>query len=123
MRRHARAPSGPRPLPGVPRPRHRHPVHLPGADRRGGTGFLFVVTDDQITVISTGAIGRAKPRSVWGTYPRGTRIGPVESGAGAVFRFEGAWFEVDDEYVPVINAADAEVFDRDSLPRDPLPDL
>ncbi|GLZ12493.1 hypothetical protein Acsp04_27280 [Actinomadura sp. NBRC 104425] len=96
---------------------------FPALTAGGGTGFLFVVTDDQITVISTGAVGRADPKSVWGSYPRGTRIGPVETGAGAVFEFANAWFEVDDEYVPVINAADAEVFDRDSLPRDPLPDL
>ena len=32
-------------------------------------------------------------------------------------------FEVDDEYVPVINAADAEVIFTDSLPPDPFPDL
>ena len=58
-----------------------------------------------------------------GQLSRGTRIGPVESGAGASFEFAGAVFEVDDEYVAVVNAADAEIFDRDSLPKDPLPDL
>ncbi|GLW64146.1 hypothetical protein Arub01_23900 [Actinomadura rubrobrunea] len=96
---------------------------FPATAAGGGAGFLFVVTEDQVTVICTGGLGRAKPKSVWGSYPRGTRIGPVESGAGAEFEFAGAWFEVDDQYVPVINAADAEIFDRDSLPRDPLPDL
>ncbi|HLV72172.1 hypothetical protein FHX41_1982 [Actinomadura hallensis] len=89
----------------------------------GGAGFIFVVTDDQIAVISTGETSRSTPKSVWGSYPRGTRIGPVESGAGASFEFAGAVFEVDDEYVAVVNAADAEIFDRDSLPKDPLPDL
>ncbi|WP_030166446.1 hypothetical protein [Spirillospora albida] len=89
----------------------------------GGAGFVFVVTDDQISVISTGSLGRGTPKSVWGSYPRGTRIGPVEAGSGASFEFAGAVFEVDDEYVPVVNAADTEVFSRDSLPRDPLPDL
>ncbi|MDL4774812.1 hypothetical protein OHA34_10860 [Spirillospora sp. NBC_01491] len=89
----------------------------------GGGTFVFVVTGDQIAVISTGPFARGTPKSVWGSYPRGTRIGPVETGSGATFEFAGAEFEVDDEYAAVINAADAEVFARDSLPRDPLPDL
>ncbi|WP_395107800.1 hypothetical protein [Actinomadura sp. SCN-SB] len=96
---------------------------FPAMTYGGGAGFIFVVTDEQIAVISTGSLGGARPRSVWGTYPRGTRIGPVETGSGASFEFAGAFFAVDDEYVPVINAADTEIFARDSLPRDPLPDL
>ncbi|MFS2294285.1 MAG: hypothetical protein FWJ90_16595 [Actinomadura sp.] len=96
---------------------------FPATAYGGGAGFVFVVTDDQIAVISTGARSHSTPKSVWGSYPRGTRIGPVESGAGASFEFAGAVFEVDDEYVAVVNAADAEIFDRDSLPKDPLPDL
>ncbi|MFB4314649.1 hypothetical protein [Actinomadura sp. 21ATH] len=96
---------------------------FPAMTYGGGAGFVFVVTDEQIAVISTGSLSGSKPRSVWGSYPRGTRIGPVETGNGASFEFAGAFFEVDDEYVPVVNAADAEIFDRDSLPRDPLPDL
>ncbi|GAA4242163.1 hypothetical protein GCM10022254_74010 [Actinomadura meridiana] len=89
----------------------------------GGASFVFVVTDDRIAVVSTGPLNRATPKSVWGSYPRGTRIGPVEISAGASFEFAGARFELDDEYVSVVNAADAEVFSRDSFPHDPLPDL
>ncbi|QFG20706.1 hypothetical protein [Actinomadura sp. WMMB 499] len=96
---------------------------FPAQARGGGAGFIFVVTDDRISVITTGALSRTRPKSVWGSYPRGTRIGPVETGAGASFLFAGGQFELDDEYVAVVNAADAEIFDRDSLPRDPLPDL
>lgn len=96
---------------------------FPAMSAGGGAHFFFVVTEDQVAVLSTGPLRRTEPKSVWGTYPRGTRIGPVETGAGAAFEFAGSRFEVDEEYVPVINAADAEVFDRDSLPRDPLPDL
>ncbi|MBO2448532.1 hypothetical protein J4573_15625 [Actinomadura barringtoniae] len=96
---------------------------FPAFSYGGGAGFIFVVTDSQVAVISTGAISRTKPKSIWGSYPRGTRIGPVETNSGAQFEFAGAFFELDDEYVPVVNAADAEVFARDSLPRDPLPDL
>ncbi|MGI5163735.1 hypothetical protein ACQEU3_05200 [Spirillospora sp. CA-253888] len=96
---------------------------FPAMAHGGGSGFLFVVTDAQISVLSTGSLSRSRPKSVWGSYPRGTRLGPVETGSGASFEFAGAFFELDDEYVPVLNAADAEIFDRDSLPRDPLPDL
>jgi hypothetical protein len=96
---------------------------FPAMTYGGGAGFIFVVTDEQISVITTGSLSATRPRSVWGTYARGTRIGPVEIGSGASFEFAGAFFEVDDEYVAVINAADAEIFARDSLPRDPLPDL
>lgn len=96
---------------------------FPASHAGGGAHVVFVVTDTAVTVISTGALSRVSPRSVWGTYPRRTRIGPVSLGGGVVFTFGGADFEVDDEYVPVINAADAEVFARDTLPRDPLPDL
>ena len=96
---------------------------FPATTYGGGAGFLFVVTDERICVVSTGARGTHEPTSVWGTYPRGTRIGPVATGDGASFEFAGAFFELDDEYVPVVNAADTEVFARDDLPRDPLPDL
>ncbi|MEV5573105.1 hypothetical protein AB0L06_23940 [Spirillospora sp. NPDC052269] len=96
---------------------------FPALSRGGGAGFLFVVTGERVTVLCTGSGGRTGPSGVWGSYPRERRIGPVETGAGACFEFAGAFFEVDDEYVPVINAADAEVFDPGILPRDPLPDL
>ncbi|GAA3923911.1 hypothetical protein GCM10023085_01520 [Actinomadura viridis] len=96
---------------------------FPAMNHGGGSGFIFVVTDEQIAVIATGSLSGSKPRSVWGSYPRSTRIGPVRTGDGASFEFAGAFFELDDEYVPVLNAADTEIFDRDSLPRDPLPDL
>jgi hypothetical protein len=90
----------------------------------GGPGhFVFVVTDAAVTVLSTGALGRFRPEEVWGSYPRSTRIGPVDTGAGAFFEFAGLSFEVDDEYVAVVNAADAEVFAPETLPRDPLPGL
>lgn len=89
----------------------------------GPAHFLFAVTDSAVTVISTGGLSRSRPRAIWGSHPRGTRIGPVDTGAGAFFRFGGADFEVDDEYIAVINAADAEVFAPDTLPKDPLPDL
>jgi hypothetical protein len=90
----------------------------------GGAHFVIVVTDAEVIVVSTALFTRTKPKSVWGRYPRGVRIGPVDiTGAGAYFDLGGTNFEVDDEFVPVINAADAEVFSPDTLPQDPLPDL
>ncbi|WP_119731178.1 hypothetical protein [Thermomonospora amylolytica] len=89
----------------------------------GGAHFVFVVTDGAITVVTTGIFSRTTPKAVWGTYPRRTRIGPVDTGAGAFFTFAGNDFELDDEYIPVVNAADAEIFARETLPEDPLPEL
>lgn len=89
----------------------------------GGAHMFFIVTDSAITLVTTKWLSRTKPDSVWGTYPRRSRLGPVETGAGVFFEFNGTHFEIDDEYIAVVNAADAEVFDRDSLPEDPLPDL
>ena len=83
-----------------------------------------MISWSQVIVISTALLTRTKPKSIWGRYPRGIRLGPVETtGVGAFFDLGGVSFEVDDEYVAVINAADAEVFSRDTLPQDPLPDL
>lgn len=96
---------------------------FPATYAGGGAHFYFVVTDRAIVVITTGALSRTKPRSVWGTFPRATRIGPVETGAGAFFVFNTVDFEVDDEYIAVINAADAEISGTDTLPEDPHPDL
>ena len=64
-----------------------------------------------------------RPVSVHATFPRQTRLGPVEFSAGAAIEFGGMVFKVDEEYVAVICAADAEVFAPDTLPPDPLPDL
>lgn len=97
---------------------------FPASLTGGGAHFVFVVTESEVIVISTALFTRTKPKSVWGRYPRGVRIGPVDmTGVGAFFELGGTMFEVDDEYVPVINAADAEALAPDMLPRDPLPDL
>ncbi|HEU5156511.1 MAG TPA: hypothetical protein VFU43_05905 [Streptosporangiaceae bacterium] len=97
---------------------------FPAAFPGGGAHFIFVVTDREVVVISSAMFTRTRPKSVWGRYPRDVRLGPVDvTGAGAFFELGGTSFEVDDEYVAVINAADAEVFSPDTLPQDPLPDL
>ena len=83
--------------------------------------FLVAVTDSAITVISNRFWSRTRPRGIWHVFPRSVRIGPVETGLIPVFELGGHAFEVDDEYVPVINACDAER--HGGLPEDPFPDL
>jgi hypothetical protein len=83
---------------------------------------MVVVSDRAVTVLSTGFLGRNRPKSVLATYPRNVRIGPVDTKLIPEFTLQGIRYEVDEEYVAVINAADAE-FSADFMPPDPLPDL
>jgi hypothetical protein len=83
---------------------------------------VIVVSDTAVTVLSTGFWGRTRPKSVRARYPRNVRMGPVETNLIPTFTLWGIRYEVDDEYVAVINAADAEL-SADFLPPDPLPDL
>lgn len=89
----------------------------------GAIGFLVVVTDRSVTLLSTKLFRRDEPSGVWARYPRRTRLGPVEFGSGPRIEIGGMTLEVDDEYVAVVAAADAEAFSPGDLPRDPLPDL
>lgn len=85
--------------------------------------FLVVVTDRSITLFSTKMFTRNEPSGVWATYPRRTRLGPVEHRGSPTIELGGTVYEVDDEYIAVVAAADAEAFSPGDLPRDPLPDL
>ncbi|GIH23125.1 hypothetical protein Aph01nite_14350 [Acrocarpospora phusangensis] len=89
----------------------------------GVAGFMIVITDRSITVLATKMFDRSEPASVWAVHPRRTRLGPVEFSGGPTIEFGGMVFEVDEEYVAVVGAADAEAFAPGDLPRDPLPDL
>ncbi|HEY0495073.1 MAG TPA: hypothetical protein VGD48_04970 [Kutzneria sp.] len=82
---------------------------------------LVVVTRKAVKVLSTGRWSRTTPKSLEAEYPRQTRLGPVHYHLGATFKLGGFTYEVDEEYVAVLNAAD---LDRaGDLPPDPLPDL
>jgi hypothetical protein len=90
--------------------------------------FLIVITDRSICVLSTlptlsPLSDRILPTAVYATHSRRTRLGPVEFSAGAAIEFGGMVFKIDEEYVAVICAADAEVFAPETLPPDPLPHL
>ncbi|MFC3995400.1 hypothetical protein ACFOVU_05720 [Nocardiopsis sediminis] len=85
--------------------------------------FVFVVTDSAITVLLNRFWSRTRPKSIWHVFPRSVRIGPVHTHLIPTFDLGGHTFEVDEEYVSVINACDAEIAGRSALPPDPLPDL
>jgi hypothetical protein len=82
---------------------------------------FIVVSNKAVKVLATGPWSRRMPRSLEAEYPRQTRLGPVRHQLGITFKLGGFTYEVDEEYVAVLNAAD---LDRaGDLPPDPLPDL
>lgn len=83
---------------------------------------LVVVTDTEILVLYTGFWSRTKPKAVWLRYDRDTRLGPVQMSVAAEFVLGEHIYEIDDQYVSVVNAADLEI-DPAAMPPDPLPDL
>jgi hypothetical protein len=86
------------------------------------THFIIAVTDTTVTVLSTGMRSRDVPQEVWARYPRTTRLGPVDTSMGAEFTLGGVVMEIDDEYLPVIAAADSEITAPDYPPPHLLPD-
>ncbi|RJL32576.1 hypothetical protein [Bailinhaonella thermotolerans] len=92
----------------------------------GGGMFhtLVAVTETRVVVIACKWLTRDKPDSIWAAYPRAIQLGPVEMGSlGPAIHIGDLTLEVDEEYVPVVRAADAEISPADHLPPDPLPDL
>ena len=83
---------------------------------------IFVVSRDAITILSTGNWHRDTPAKVLATNPRNVLLGPVDFQPVPSFALLGIRYEIDDEYVSVVNAADAEL-SMDLAPPDPLPDL
>ncbi len=88
----------------------------------GVAPFLVAVSDTHITVLSCEWLRRHRPASVWGRYPRATRLGPVDTMAPTL-EIGDLVLELDEEYLAVVQAADAELDGTDRLPPDPLPDL
>ncbi|MFC3454200.1 hypothetical protein [Amycolatopsis speibonae] len=84
---------------------------------------FIAVTRKTITILSTGRLSRKSPKRVISTTLRNHRIGPVETATTPWFKFNGIVYEIDDEYVSVVHAADAEILRDVAKPEDPLPDL
>ncbi|MGN9780128.1 hypothetical protein ACTMTF_01785 [Nonomuraea sp. ZG12] len=89
----------------------------------GAANFLIVVTDTAISVLATRMLRSDRPVSVYASFPRQTRLGPILQAPGPVIELGSMVFEFDDEYAAVVAAADAEVFAPETLPPDPLPHL
>ncbi|GII90282.1 hypothetical protein [Sinosporangium siamense] len=101
--------------------RYVFPATLSGAP--GPAHFLVVVGDRRILVLSTRYFDRDSPADVYQALPRKTRLGPVDFTPTPTIHIGATHFEVSEEYLAVVTAADAEVFAPDTLPLDPLPDL
>jgi hypothetical protein len=93
----------------------RIPTSVPGS-------FVIAVSRQSILVISTGFRSNTTPKSVWARFNRNI-LGPVDMTLIPSFTLGGVTYEVNEEYVSVINAADAELRSSTFLPPDPLPDL
>jgi hypothetical protein len=97
-------------------------THFPAMGSNPGVAVFVVVGEKAITVLSSGFFRRDRPKRVIGSYLRSTRLGPVD-GAVPSFTFGGCYYEVDDEYIAAVNAADAELAGAGELPEDPFPEL
>ncbi|WP_116949661.1 hypothetical protein [Jiangella endophytica] len=85
-----------------------------------GVDCYVAVTDRRIAVLTGGLLRRDRPMEVNLRYPRTTRLGPVEYGPAPTFRLGERLYEIENEYVPAVHAADAEL--DGLLPEDPFPD-
>jgi hypothetical protein len=85
--------------------------------------FIIAVTNAKVTVLGCSLFRRNRPSSVWASYPRTTRLGPVElyGSLPPTVTIGDLLLEIDEEYVSVVRAADAEL--ADALPPDPFPYL
>jgi hypothetical protein len=89
----------------------------------GAAPFIVVVSDTQITVLSCEWLRHHRPASVWARHPRATRLGPVDTSMAPTLSIGDLVLEIDEEYLAVVQAADAELDGPERLPPDPLPDV
>ncbi|MET0237949.1 MAG: hypothetical protein ABW224_25140 [Kibdelosporangium sp.] len=85
--------------------------------------FLIAVTDWSVTILGCRWFRRNRPAAVSATFPRETKLGPVElyGSLSPTITIGMLVLEIDDEYVSVVRAADAEI--TNLVPLDPFPYL
>jgi hypothetical protein len=89
-----------------------------------GPQVYVVVTDDAVVLVKGRWLREGHPQRVLRRFPRSVQLGPVERFGGVPsFKFDRLWFEIDDEYIAVVNAIDADRHHTAALPPDPLPGL
>lgn len=89
----------------------------------GMFNVLVMITQTRVIVLACAWFSRERPGSVWARYPRAVELGPLEYSPGPVINLGNLALEIDEEYIPVVRAADAEITPGDHMPPDPLPDL
>ena len=85
--------------------------------------FFVAVTDRAVVLIGGKFLRRDRPDQIFRRFPRNTRLGPLETSFGPAFGLGGMILEVDEEYVAVVAAADAELEGPAGMPDDPFPHL
>jgi len=84
--------------------------------------FLIAITQRRIAVIAMQPLHPDQPENVFASFPRITRLGPIDTSQHRPAIRLGEWlFEIAFEYLPVVAAVDAE--SADHLPEDPFPEL
>ncbi len=86
-----------------------------------GIDCYVAVTDRRIAVLTGSPVRRGGPTEVNLQYPRTTRLGPVDFAPTPTFRLGKRSYEIEDEYLAAVHAADAEL--DGLLPEDPFPDV
>lgn len=89
----------------------------------GMFNVLVMITETRVIVLACAWFSRERPGSVWARYPRAIELGPLEHSPGPVINVGNLALEIDEEYIPVVRAADAEISPEGFMPPDPLPDL
>lgn len=84
---------------------------------------FIVVTDRRIAVALGGAFRRNRPKEIIQQFPRDTRLGPLDTSLAPTLELGGRVYEIPEEYIAVVAAADAELDGPEALPRDPFPYL
>ena len=95
--------------------------YLVPADNPMAGSFLIAVTDRRMAVLMTRLRHRDRPNHLHASFPRTTLFGPVDRNWGPFIRLGGWEYEVDEDHIAELAAADAET--SGTTPYDPLPDL
>ena len=82
---------------------------------------LVAVTSRSIVVLYTGLLSATRPRGIQRRYPRDTRLGPVDLSLTPAIRIGSLLLEIDEDYVDMVHAADAELGEDVTAMPDPLP--
>jgi hypothetical protein len=106
--------------------RYLFPAMSVSIGRSAGTApFLIVVAETEVLVLACGWFRRNSPQSVWARHPGTVRLGPIDTDGSLepTITLGELVLQIDDEYAPVVMAADTERLTTDQLPADPFPDL